>query len=132
MHFDIHWDDKFKTGHPSIDFQHRVFFDLLQNFAAEVKQGSNPTALRRLAIELYKFADFHFFSEENIMLKIGYPEFAHHHDLHQALLHELRSYIEALAVEAPRGEDMLDFLTKWFVSHTASEDLKLAVYVRTF
>lgn len=131
MHFDIHWDSRYETGHPSIDFQHRVFFDLLQNFAAEVARDADPGLLRRAAIEIYKFADFHFFSEENIMLKIGYPEFEHHHALHQALLGELRSYIEALAIDTLRGDAMLDYMVKWFVSHTASEDLKLAVYVRS-
>lgn len=129
MHQDIHWHRKYETGHPRIDFEHRVFLDLLADFAAQVEAESDPARLRRTVTEIYKYADFHFFSEENIMLNVGYPEYAHHHTLHQALLGELREFIDSIALDSLRGEAMVDFLVHWFATHTAGEDLKLAVYV---
>ena len=129
MHQDIHWHSKYETGHPRIDFEHRVFLDLLAEFAAQVEAETDPARLRRTVTEIYKYADFHFFSEENIMLNVGYPEYAHHHTLHQALLGELREFIDSIALDSLRGEAMVDFLVHWFATHTAGEDLKLAVYV---
>ncbi len=129
MHQDIHWHSKYETGHPRIDFEHRVFLDLLAELAAQVQAETDPARLRRTVTEIYKYADFHFFSEENIMLNVGYPEYAHHHTLHQALLGELREFIDSMALDSLRGEAMVEFLVRWFATHTAGEDLKLAVYV---
>lgn len=129
MHQDIHWHSKYETGHPRIDFEHRVFLDLLAEFAAQIEAETDPARLRRTVTEIYKYADFHFFSEENIMLNVGYSEYAHHHTLHQALLGELREFINSMALDSLRGEAMVEFLVRWFATHTAGEDLKLAVYV---
>ncbi|MGE5476009.1 MAG: bacteriohemerythrin [Bacteroidales bacterium] len=128
MPFDTHWKSKYETGHTRIDFEHRVFLGLIEQFAAEADQGADPRRLRRTATEILKYADFHFFSEENIMLNVGYPDFDHHHALHQALLAELRAFIESVALDSWRAGDMVEFLVKWFVGHTANEDLKLAQY----
>lgn len=131
MGFDTRWQSKYETGHPRIDFEHRVFLDLLTQFASEVDGNAAAHRLRRTATEILKYADFHFFSEESIMLAVGYPDYDHHHRLHQALLKELRDFIESVAVDTWRSEAMVEFLVKWFVSHTASEDIKLARYVGT-
>lgn len=129
MHQHIHWQSTYETGHARIDFEHRVFLDLLAEFAAQVEAEADPGRLHRTATEIYKYADFHFYSEENIMLDVRYPEYDHHHALHQALLRELWTFIESIAVDGLRGDGMVEFLVRWFASHTVGEDLKLAVYV---
>lgn len=129
MALDTHWNSKYETGHPRIDFEHRVFLGLIEQFADEAENGADPRRLRRTATEILKYADFHFFSEENIMLNVGYPDYDHHRKLHQALLAELRDFIDSVAIDSWRSDEMVAFLTKWFVGHTANEDLKLAKYV---
>jgi len=90
------------------------------------KTGPEHSVLLRLAHEIYKYADFHFFSEERMMKRIRYADLAHHHQVHQHLLEELRLYVESLATDASQAPTMARFLVRWFTSHTVSEDTKLA------
>lgn len=126
---DAGWKKQYETGNPRIDFEHRVFLDLVSQFGTEAESDASPDRLRRTATEIFKYADFHFYSEETLMLDVGYPDFDHHHRIHISLLNELRQYIESIIVDSARAADMSRFLFQWFVGHTVAEDTKLARYV---
>ncbi|MCU7924131.1 MAG: hypothetical protein KZQ88_15690 [Candidatus Thiodiazotropha sp. (ex Dulcina madagascariensis)] len=61
------WDKKFELGHERIDFEHSTI-------SAEAGNGSGKERILRLLAELRKYAEFHFLSEENEMLKVNYPD----------------------------------------------------------
>jgi hemerythrin len=123
---DLTWKPEYDTGYDRIDWEHRVFLDLVAEFVLEAENDGEHTFLLRLAHELYKYADFHFFSEERVMLKIGYADTEHHRQVHKALLEELRAFIDSLSMDRFQAESMARFLVRWFLSHTANEDHKLA------
>jgi len=127
---DWSWKGEYETGNARIDFEHQVFLDLVRQFAADSDAGIAPEHLSRTASEIFKYADFHFYSEESLMLRVGYPEYRQHHALHALLLKELRGYLDSMALDATRSEEMASFLYDWFVSHTLAEDTKLADYVK--
>lgn len=128
---DLTWKAGYETGHPRIDFEHRVFVDLIGSVEHAATHGASEDKLRRTAIEIYKYADFHFFSEESIMVEVGFPDLDRHRALHQSLLAELRDFVESVCVDSVRAEAMVEFLAHWFVSHTVHEDLKLARFAAT-
>lgn len=123
---DTTWQQKFEIGHPRIDFEHRIFLDLIAQFASQAQSGAPAKRLLRTCAELYKYADFHFFSEEGLMEEIEWPETAAHKLLHRELLKQLQDYIDSVAVDQVRTTEMIGFLLQWFISHTATEDRKLA------
>ncbi|CUW40137.1 conserved protein of unknown function(containing Haemerythrin-like, metal-binding domain, 1-128) [Magnetospirillum sp. XM-1] len=123
---DINWQRKYEIGHPRIDFEHRIFLDLIEQFARQAESGATAKRLLRTCAELYKYADFHFFSEEGLMEEIEWPETAAHKALHRDLLKQLHDYIDSVSVDQIRTSEMVAFLMQWFVSHTGSEDRKLA------
>jgi hemerythrin len=129
---DLTWKPEYETGYDRIDWEHRVFLDLVSEFVLAVDEGQEHTLILRLAHEIYKYADFHFFSEERVMVKIGYPDAEHHRQVHRALLEELRTFIESLATDGCLADSLARFLVRWFLSHTANEDHKLADTVATF
>jgi len=128
----LEWKHEYETGSSRIDDEHRVFLDLVREFVEESEEGAEHTLLLRLAHEIYKYADFHFFSEERMMNRIHYGERLHHHQVHQQLLEELRNFVESMATDASQAPTMARFLVRWFVSHTASEDTKLAGAVAAY
>ncbi len=126
---DTTWQIKYEIGHPRIDFEHRIFLDLIDQFAQMAESGAPPKRLLRTCAELYKYADFHFFSEEGLMELVDWPETAHHKALHRELLDDLRAYIDSVSVDQLRTNEMIAFLMRWFTAHTATEDKKLAQYL---
>lgn len=120
----LHWDARYLTGIEEVDFQHHYFLDLINRLSQELKSTEDLHYRQRLIAELVKYAEFHFLSEENLMMRDGYPGLAVHHGLHLQLVEELssRSVEQSL-------EELLDFLVRWFTHHTVEEDGKYGRFV---
>ena len=125
----LEWKDKYNTGNIRIDLEHKVFIGLVQEFAEEAERGSSHEELINLAHEISKYANFHFYSEERMMDRIGYIEATHHKCMHKSLLFELNSRITSLGAGPSYYVELADFLVKWFLDHTITEDTKLAACI---
>lgn len=129
---DLTWKHSYETGSERIDNEHRVFLDLVREFVDEVGNQADHNLVLRLSHEIYKYADFHFFSEERIMTKIGYADNKHHSSVHKELLNDLRQYIVSLSLDTSQALNMAKFLIRWFISHTVNEDSKLAASIAAY
>jgi len=123
------WKTVYETGHPRIDFEHKIFLDLILQLEKDLSENLTFERIRRHLLELYKYTEFHFFSEESIMIDIAYPDLATHRRTHELLLEDLTSYIQSLSVSSLRERDLVGFLIEWFAFHTAGDDIRLARYV---
>lgn len=123
------WDSKLEIGHQRIDGEHRTLHDLVRGFAREAEEGASPERLVRRLEEVYKFADFHFTSEENAMIDGGFPWIDEHRKSHRHLLAQLRDMINAFGGDARQVETIASTLFQWFALHTAQEDKWLAGYL---
>lgn len=124
------WKSAYETGHPRIDFEHRIFLDLILQIETDLLEEAPPNQVERHIFELYKYTDFHFFSEENIMIDVAFPDLEAHRRNHELLLAELKGFTGSISLEAIRKKDIVGFLIEWFSFHTAGEDIRLAAYVR--
>lgn len=127
---EIAWSDRYRIGVEAIDLQHQYFVDLINHLSLRSKAGGRRDSTNRVLLELYKYADYHFCSEENIMLDHGYPAVEEHRELHRILLHDLSARICRLEAAQTDLDSLVGFLFLWFVGHTADEDQKLAAYLR--
>lgn len=127
----IKWDKKYEVGNVEIDSEHKVFVRIIQKIAHATEMGKNHNYLERLIYELLKYADFHFYSEETVMMEVNYPGIANHQKEHQKLLLKLRDIVSSVEVEdySRPMDDLIKFLTDWFVTHTITVDKKLADYL---
>lgn len=128
--FRAEWKAAYETGHQRIDFEHRIFLDLIRQIEAELTSDAPVEKISRRLTELYKYADFHFFSEEGIMLDLSFPEYDVHRKVHLALLDELSRFILSMSIDLIRQDDLIGFLVNWFSNHTAREDIKIADFTR--
>ena len=126
----IQWSKDYEVGHERIDFEHRIFADLINALAEKIEQGADHLSVSRTVRELIKYADFHFTSEENIMIEIGYPEVRDHARLHEQLQADLGHRVTLMATGRIAPAELLAFLIDWFVAHTRQEDTRISLYCR--
>lgn len=129
MAINLEWDEKFEVGHERIDFEHRIFLGLIRELSHQVDQRAAEGRIRRTLSEIYKYADFHFLSEENIMADVHYPHLPEHREHHRRLLAELQDVIVQCGSGFGMGE-AVGFLFQWFALHTSQEDKRIAEYIR--
>ena len=122
---ELYWVSEFEVGNEWVDLQHRYFLDLIVRIEKSFKETNDDDYKRKLIIELRKYADFHFASEENIATSCGIPGIDSHHQLHLDLLDDLNQYALNLDNGLNTFDDFLEFITDWFLVHTQHEDRKL-------
>jgi hemerythrin len=126
---DIHWDSKYEIGHPRIDHEHQVFVDLIRSVSVEADGKGSEERAGRLLSEVKKYAEFHFVSEENIMLDAGYPDYEAHRREHAVLLAELDDRLHRFRCGELALEAIVEFMFNWFALHTTREDRKIAEFL---
>lgn len=125
----IEWNSNLETGNFEIDSQHQLFVGLILKIVSKVEDGSDKDLVELLLMELLKYAEFHFCSEENIMIENNYHGLLEHKQEHERVLAELRNRLFSLRYDYINFDQLRTFLIDWFISHTASVDLKLAEYI---
>ena len=122
---ELEWQLEFETGNEYVDLQHRYFVDLINRVGTNFKNTDDVAYKEKLIIELRKYADFHFTSEENIATSCNLPGVSSHHQRHVELLEEFHHHAEDLNKGSKTADEFLEFLTDWLIGHTIYEDKKL-------
>ncbi len=122
----IEWSKNFETGIQRIDFEHEVFLELINSLKYAIENNRDDSELFRIIIEIEKYAEFHFISEENFMLRINYPQYKSHQIAHFDLLEQFNLSKH----KSGAFPEFLEFLYIWFVNHTVLEDKKIKEFVQ--
>ena len=125
----LQWSEEYSIGNVRIDLQHEAFFGLMNEFEANRLAGCDKDKLYRTLKEMYLFVAFHFYSEENLMVDIGYPDIKAHKMQHQVLLELLNKKVIGFDVGEYHAKDIEDFLLNWFIKHAMQEDVKIGKYL---
>jgi len=128
---ELEWDKKYEVGHKKIDFEHQIFLDLLKSLGQLLEDDSDKDKTERVLAEIRKYADFHFLSEENIMIDIGFKGFHEHKELHATLLKDLDRLIASYKEGKETVSYLIGFLFLWFANHTTGVDIKISEYINS-
>ena len=126
----IQWHESYSIGNERIDFQHKVFLGLISEFSQARQQNAAQERLSRILEEVIKYAEYHFYSEENLMMDHQYPELSRHRILHDHLLNQARIKSSEMALELTTPKEIEDFLINWFLLHTQHEDKKISQHIK--
>jgi len=126
----IHWNKKYDTGQPLIDAEHHILVMLFKKLDVAIKTKQSDAVITRIVSEVRRFVDFHFFSEENIMLETGYPDFKKHQKIHSNLLIELNAKISKVVSHREYPDDLLDFMSRWLINHIEKHDQDIATHIK--
>jgi len=140
------WKPEFMLDIGVIDDQHKGFFDICQNSsmlceAARSKPVQLPDVIH-LIYGMRTYAFLHFHTEENLLLKYGYPKIYGHicqHDIYLRALQEFVAELHTLLakVDSTGQEAFLacanrinEYLVNWWSKHIMSEDQEYAAFIR--
>lgn len=141
------WQEKYKLNIAEIDAQHRRFFEMLESSDPIITKAEldeqDVYQIMRLLVELRSYGLFHFYTEEKLMIKVGYPEFLSHMDLHDEYLYAVSKHrlnFVGLFKMFKEGTDnrqeisaflreFVDFATDWYQKHISVEDAKYAYFI---
>ena len=127
---EFQWSDDFSVGNAAIDADHQGLFALIAELhAADPAQIDLTEIISRL--EAYTAG--HFAREEELMKKVGYPDFDAHVEEHEAFVEWVQTVKRTyrLAVESPFhiSDTVNKHLADWLVSHIMKEDMKYRDFI---
>lgn len=127
----IEWSRSFEIGEESIDRQHKKLMDLINDVHDLVQDTERAQEIMHSLTSMFLYAREHFFDEEALMERHGYPERAAHAAMHQEFVAKTQSMADAFLDDCCRPEELQAFLLDWFRTHVGEEDAKLGRYLRT-
>ena len=122
----LHWRDEFNTGIPSVDYEHRQLFDMINALHRTLDAGDMASVDEFLAA-LHDRIAAHFALEERVMRQRAYAGYGEHKIDHERLLDEIRDLMEASRAGDYRSSaDVLaQQLERWFSVHFQTLDVRL-------
>ncbi|AOY60445.1 bacteriohemerythrin [Desulfococcus multivorans] len=124
-------DDRYSLGIKRIDCQPHAFLEIINWLSDRLRSCDDAGLRHRYIEEVIRYALFHFFSEENLMLEIDYPDREQHRQLHQKLVNELNHIVSRMDMGEIDYDALIDFLGNWFFKHTLEEDTRIAQLMKT-
>ncbi len=125
----MEWKEEYSVGHEQIDNEHKQFIRLVSQLE-EMNTLTDKSSLLVHLDELEAYTHFHFTNEEKTMQQAGYPGFTIHQKLHEKLLITLGKNLKEIKAEQKSVYELIQFLVKWFIFHTSSEDKKFTRYLK--
>lgn len=125
------WKRSYKIGIPPVDFQHKYFLQLIHQFHSVCSNNNlQDKMLGRMLRELLKYVEFHFQSEENLMMLYNYPQIEKHHEQHLDLADRLCSMLNHSEFNQQQATEIIDYLVSWFIEHTIIEDKEFGKFAK--
>lgn len=123
----VKWKSDYEIGVSLIDEQHRKLFEIA-NSAYELLRNDfyvdKYDKIIEILAELKDYTVFHFKSEEEYMLSIGYKRFLSHKVEHENFINEINN-INLAEIDANQDEsvkELLGFVVDWIDKHILDQD----------
>jgi hemerythrin len=122
------WSEKYATGLPQLDDQHRMLFRMAADFRAALDEGEGSGVYGNLLQSLDLYARSHFRFEEACMTKYACPAADLNRAAHQSFVENLSRYQKKFATSGftpDDGRELVDHLDAWLDNHIGSLDSQL-------
>lgn len=129
----ISWRETYNIGVDEVDQQHQELVVKLNEFLDACMQQKGKDKIMETLAFLRDYTVEHFRSEEEIMLKYNYPEYAEHkkdHDDFVASVLELEASIQNQGATVVTTLKLNRTLTDWLLSHISKSDMKIGQFLR--
>ncbi len=117
------------TALEGVDKEHEMIYVILKkikySYSGDLSEGLKKSFIK----ELYQFLDFHFTSEENLLVMFNHPDCARHKKEHDNLRHRLAEIIGSLDIEDIDYSDLELFVADWLKSHNQQSDAHIIEYL---
>jgi methyl-accepting chemotaxis protein len=128
----IRWSQNLSVGINSIDEQHKVLVNLINELYKQMHAGFGKEAVGKTLGRLVDYTAKHFKYEEKIFAEHNYSEQKAHRQVHDKLVGQVVAFQE----EFTRGEkdvslELMEFLKEWLLTHIKKTDMAYSSYLRS-
>lgn len=123
----IQWREEFKTGFPSIDYEHENLISAINGLLGKIAEDCPVEDIDEGLGEINALVEAHFALEEKLMRDMAYGEYAAHKADHDRLLEVIRDIMDGIH-ENPDADfkaTLAHQLSQWFTDHFATMDTRL-------
>ena len=126
------WSQQYETGHPLVDLQHKMLFDMVNSLHHAIISGHGPGQVAPVLKSLASYTIEHFKTEEGLMSSEGYPEFARHKKAHDDLVGNVKDLLSRLDAKSDvLPAELSRFLADWLNHHIRGEDMPMIKWLNT-
>jgi len=130
----IKWEERFATGDDGVDRQHKLLFDMFNDFEASIHEGRGESYLKSSFPLLEAYAQAHFKFEEDCMERHHCPVSQDNKDSHQTFIVKVQDFKKKF--QSGLHEDDLyiqvhAFIERWITSHVIGIDTHLKACIKS-
>ena len=132
----IVWNETFETGIKTIDDQHKILVNIINDVYEGLANKYNRISLQRIMLELSGYVSYHFSAEEQMMSEHDFG-FAHpgEHEIHLKQHQDFAERLNELEQHLQRNkpvfyEDLFIYLRNWLTEHILGTDKQLANFLK--
>ena len=119
----VMWSDDLSVGVKSIDDQHLVLFETINDLHAAMLKGQSRSVVGPLLHTLVDYTIQHFTAEEALMEAAKYPALATHRIKHKELTKQVQEYVTRYeSGDITISIQLSSFLSEWLTKHIQSTD----------
>ena len=128
----IAWNERFSTGIPIVDDQHKMLFKTVNEFHEGLVAGRAREQLALTLDSLVSYTIEHFKCEEDFMAKHGFQGLPGHKGEHHLLLEEVGAFKVRWSKDPAgvRPMEVARFLGDWLTHHIQVMDFEYAKYLK--
>ena len=129
----VEWQEYLSVGVAEIDHQHQILFDRYNAFFTAYAEGVAGEELIRLFCFLEAYVATHFAHEEDLQLRVGFPDYQKHRQQHLALAEKVAELKERLVKEGPTASLISSaglLMTGWLIEHISVMDRAIGRFVK--
>ncbi len=127
----IKWSEDYSVKIESIDKQHKVLVDMINEFNENIKTESYKALIGDLIKKMKEYAIFHFTTEEDLFKKYNFSDYETHKYEHDDFAEKVVS-LEKRFLEGKMvlSFEITDFLKNWLLNHIQGTDMKYSKFLR--
>jgi hemerythrin len=117
------WSEALSVGVKSVDDQHAVLFNAINDLHAAMMKGSARSMVGELLCRLLVYTRSHFSAEEELMDSAQWSGLSQHKLLHRDLTGKVEQYIARFEKgDLSLSVDLAGFLSDWLATHIQKVD----------
>jgi len=129
----VKWRSSYETGIASMDKQHKVLIDLInQLYDMIIRDDKHSAGLDTVLQRCFEYADEHLQSEERLMMEHGYPELEAHLAAHNVFKMKIAELKGGLATDPEKSVNKTyTFIRSWLLEHILGVDMKYGPFLQS-
>jgi len=120
--------NKYVIGVEIADKHHRNLIEIINELYDKLLKGAPHNTINFYLDRLDLYVNTHFKAEEELMLKVKYPDYENHKKVHDSFVLEL-SKLKVQSETTSIGKDLVIYLVTWLTKHILKVDKEYAVFI---